>query len=602
MEDMSAVSIDAIEKKIPGRIVQTFQKDTTPPELKEYTLNMETGTLTLDFTESVSRSSLKFTAITIQAEADSSLTKHTYTLTGGTCASNDGTTMKIELSSDDHAAIKARTKIAHTEATTFISYTNEMITDTAFIAVRVVAAPVSSAKAVKAGGFTKDSKSPTITSFSIDLNAAVGSIRIGFDEPVFASTFQGNFLTIQEAKNRADGKFHALTGGSLAAESVYDGTSLVVGTKSVVIKLSSFDQTKLKEDLALAADISSTFLSSVTDAFKDTFGNPCGPISFTDALPASEYSGDTTAAKCTKAVMNIEQRKLTLTFDDVVKPSVLKVDVITIASKQSAPTNEQYRLKSSTTQSSNGFEVVIELSEEDALGLALTANVGTGKTNTYISFLASVIADVGGNDVTSITQERALQVDSYVADATAPVLLKFEVDLSTNKATLYFSESVDVTNIDTTKLTLHGLAAGSKRVLSSAQCASANGDTLQKTAVFTIATADLSFIKKDDNMGTKVDDTLLTVQAALVKDVYEVSNAVRTQELKVDKFTADNVAPKMVSFTFNINTGDLAITFDEPVRANTASVASALTLRVTLNTDDADAQVQAAKEFALTGS
>merc|ERR1711865_549905 len=60
--------------KSTGKLVKsgTFVQDQTDPELKDFSINMNTGTVTLYFSETVNLATFDETAITLQSAADGS--------------------------------------------------------------------------------------------------------------------------------------------------------------------------------------------------------------------------------------------------------------------------------------------------------------------------------------------------------------------------------------------------------------------------------------------------------------------------------------------------------------------------------------------------
>ena len=86
---------------LQDNIVMDFNHDQTPPELIEFSLSLQNGSLLLTFNESVRASSLDTTGITIQASENTSDPVLSYTLTEGSTTSNDGTIIEILLSEVD---------------------------------------------------------------------------------------------------------------------------------------------------------------------------------------------------------------------------------------------------------------------------------------------------------------------------------------------------------------------------------------------------------------------------------------------------------------------------------------------------------------------
>ena len=105
---MAAVDVTAIADG-SGLQAGGHTPDTTAPTLSSWTIDMDTGTATLTFSEAVDASTLAVGGITIQ---DAATATTSYTLTDSSTASGDGTAIVIDLSATDLNALKTDTGLA----------------------------------------------------------------------------------------------------------------------------------------------------------------------------------------------------------------------------------------------------------------------------------------------------------------------------------------------------------------------------------------------------------------------------------------------------------------------------------------------------------
>ncbi|MFZ2602962.1 MAG: hypothetical protein WAX79_03035, partial [Candidatus Omnitrophota bacterium] len=128
-----------------------YTADTTAPTFSNWSLNMHTHQMTLNFSESVKASTWTPTAVTLQ-NTGTAPTK-TYALTAGsTTASANGTQIVVTLSTTDFNAIIDITGggLCTAEANSFLTMTSSAITDMAATANSVTAV---SGQAIATGGY-----------------------------------------------------------------------------------------------------------------------------------------------------------------------------------------------------------------------------------------------------------------------------------------------------------------------------------------------------------------------------------------------------------------------------------------------------------------
>ncbi len=141
----------------------TWTKDTTTPTLSNWTLNMHTRILTLNFSENVDVSTLDVTALTLQNAASSPAAS--CALTNSATASSDGTTIDILFSTTDFNALVADTSLAVAQGSSYLSITTSAIDDMSGNNVNAI----ESSSAQQAASYTANTV--TATNFKVTTSA-----------------------------------------------------------------------------------------------------------------------------------------------------------------------------------------------------------------------------------------------------------------------------------------------------------------------------------------------------------------------------------------------------------------------------------------------
>ena len=174
----------------------SFTADTTSPTLQTFDMDMDSGMLTLTFSEAVwVDSTFDVTSITLQDLGTSSFTD-SYQLTTHTRISNETfhlayskkipavAVVKLLMGDTDKDAVKSKRSLAASASSTFIVITDTLTKDIASANNTVVA--IDSTSAMQAASYTADVLSPSLLSFTLNMND--GTMTFVFDEIVDPST------------------------------------------------------------------------------------------------------------------------------------------------------------------------------------------------------------------------------------------------------------------------------------------------------------------------------------------------------------------------------------------------------------------------------
>ena len=182
--------------------VANLTSDGNSPELRGFDLDLNSGNLTLSFSETVLASTLQASGLTLQSSASQELVAHNSSLFFTLVDSENITTLSnlvlvLELSNSDLNQIKSRSRLATSENNTFLSLTEATIMDAGGNRIT----PVSNTNATAVSNYTSDLSPPQLMSFNVDLNR--GEITFRFSETVDRSTLQLSSFTLQDSCPRA---------------------------------------------------------------------------------------------------------------------------------------------------------------------------------------------------------------------------------------------------------------------------------------------------------------------------------------------------------------------------------------------------------------
>jgi predicted ribosome-associated RNA-binding protein Tma20 len=249
---------------------------------------MNTGSLVMNFNETVSTSTLAVGAITIQDAATSTTS---YVLTDSATASTNGTQVNIALSLIDLNAIKNNLNLATSTDSSYLILTASAIDDMNSNNVNAIL----DGSAMQVSSYTSDATVPTVTDWTLNINT--GAMVINFSETMDQTIdVDETKISIQESNNTSTaGQYYTLT----------DSTSVWTDHNTLTITLSATDLNALKRDTNLAIPSATSSTTSTTSYLEivadnlivDVVGLDLSLTNVTDGacLNVSSFTADTTA-------------------------------------------------------------------------------------------------------------------------------------------------------------------------------------------------------------------------------------------------------------------------------------------------------------------
>lgn len=310
-----------------------------------------------------------------------------------------------------------------------------------------------------------------------------------------------------------------------------NGTTFTITGEGLVysIDLGFDDMTAIKLVDGLATT-SKTALLAVEQYFVVDIARPANkivPISRSDAISPSVFIADTTSPSVVSVVldMNLGNGRLYITFDEPVQARAIDVSRITLQSNYSTSFYSQSHTLTSgvgtRVMTGNGLTQEIILSYTDSAAIKLLTRLAKSLATTYISVLTSTFFDTSAaeNTARSISVETAHKASAYTADITNPILQSYDLDMDSGELTLYFSEPVQSSKIDATKITLQQYpleSKGTSRLLTNySRTYDANGDTI----IIVLSDDDRDTIKADEYLCTGTTDTFLVATEYTATDM-----------------------------------------------------------------------------------
>ncbi len=550
---------------------------------------MSTRQLILTFNEDIEPTTINVTGITIQGteNVDTNVSLN-YRLTSAQSASVEtNTVVRIVLSGEDYDGLQTRPRVATSLFNTYLTMDSMTVTDRS--ARRNMAQPIVAGNAQQVSTFVPDIIPPTLVSFSLDLNA--GTMTLTFDEPVLKASFSSQQLLISSHRDSAAVASYRLTGGNV--------TNLNTLASSVVeVSLSFSDLISLKYDRNLATGAFNTYLSASVGLVTDTNHNN---NTISSGLAVSRFTPDTTSPELLSFGIDLNRELIVLNFNELINASSFDASAITLQSSVVRQVMQSYTLSQSYTSSSDGFQIIVSLSSEDLDAIKSIPTLCTSIADCFITITQSVARDLNGNyAVPTVPGESTLPATYFVSDTTSPELNSWDLDLNEETVTLTFSETVDASTIDVTQLILQSNSIVNNFTEAISLTNSSASDIYSPIIQISLSRNDLNALKRLSNLGTEFHNSYLSFSARFISDTNgnSVLPIPSSAAQLVRTFTLDTVAPVLESFSLNISSGVLSLTFSETVNVSSFDI-SHLTL-VNGRYFDNDGYIQPITFYSLT--
>ena len=578
VSDLAGNPVNALSPQL-SQPFETFVQDTTPPLLQQFSLDMNTGVLTLFFSELVNGNTFDPSQLTLQSSHTSSAVNYTFSdVYAASSSVTISSVIALRLAASDTDGIKASTEVATSTGNTFLSLTANTIQDVSGSLVD----PIPPSNAIQVVTFTVDTTQPVLVSFWLDLN--IGFLQLTFSEAVDPSTLDFTGITLQSSSTLPTTIF-TLTGGSAVA----------VSFTEMMVVLTTDDANALRRMQGLATLVADTYLALTSATIQDYSGNSLVPIPSSNALRATQFIVDTPPEVVSFPVFDLDAGMFSISFSEPVDASSANITQFTLYNDRSSTATASYTLTSSITSSPDGSVLVIYLANIDLNQIKRRQNLCTSISNCIPAFTSDFVSDLAGNPVNALSPQLSQPFETFVQDTTPPLLRQFSLDMNTGVLTLFFSEPVNGNTFDPTQLTLQSSHTSSavNFTLSDVYAASSSV-TISSMIALRLTPSDTDGIKASTQLATFVGNTFLSLTASTIQDVSgsPVDPVPPSIAIQVATFTPDFTQPELLSFGLDLDVGSLQLTFSEAVDTSTLNPTG-----ITLQSSPAPALTS----FTLTG-
>jgi len=214
-------------------------------------------------------------------------------------------------------------------------------------------------------------------------------------------------------------------------------------------------------------------------------------------------------------------------------------------------------------------ETFLEL--DDALmPVMMRYNYGLGQFETYTpaGVAQPFIIEEGQGYIAYATENATIEI------ATKPRLSSWDLDMNTGLITLNFSKNIQDAGVNMTAITIVNTSSGDTAYRLTGTYTPGTGTDEGEYAIsdavlrFTLTAGDINSIKAIEGLATSREDTFLfTASGSGVQDLAgnEWEAISSAQAVQVTTYTNDTTPPEVANATLNYSSGELVVTFSEPV-------------------------------------
>ena len=417
---------------------------------------------------------------------------------------------------------------------------------------------------IMASQVVSGSNSLAIAGFKL-LDLDDGLMVISFTKPVNLMTFNFTDLSLQNSPvNEATSINVSLTNGSC------EGACDIGQQITFHIILADLDQIKLENRVCVSI---STCYPHHTEALVTDLGSKLiAPYRFGLNYLLQRLILDTTQPILVSCNLDLSIDNLRLVFDEPVDVGTFNPSNIDLNAYQnsSAEIVGITLTNASSIGSPSSSIIVIDLGLDSGTFKASTLEML--QNGVYVLLLSSAFEDMAGNRIQS-----GSVVCDFIPDSNSPKVLSFDLDLDSNLLHIRFSEPIQ----------LESLNISGFRLISSLN-ATINMDaiSLNDTSVYmvdfdslpsneTIMMVSIAFgsqsltrIKTSNDIGTTISNTFLLIDDNSFVDT-NGNSYISAEPIPAGVVTVDNSPATAISFTLDMNIGQIDLTFNDVVDVST---------------------------------
>ncbi|EGD74197.1 hypothetical protein PTSG_06209 [Salpingoeca rosetta] len=558
--------------------VRTLVPDAVAPALIGYSLSMDSGNVTLTFTEPIDVNTFNASKLVFLSAANATMATPGVdaevvgvpSLLDATRIMNDPAELTLTLTRENLDRMQMATSLAVDAASTFLSFASDTVVDMAGNAV--VPAEAVALTASAGGVYEADRTPPELVAFDLTMTEGAHglllpiTVTLEFNEAINASSIDATQLTFNRDHT---GRFNV---------TLADRTPVVrIDARRAMFNLTDADRLAIKAVPALMQSKTASVLSCTSTFARDMAGNAMVPIAVSADAAPRVYRVDLVRPRLVAFDLNMTSHEITLSFDENVSAAAFNLSKISLQNTRTSPTST-LRLGAPALESwqllSAGFPstIVAKLSSADVSELELAFDLATTNRTTYLVTEDGVTDDTATNMVFAIDTTLALPVNQYTRDAIAPQLEVYDVNMVNATMHMQFSENVDVSTFDVRSIVLSNNPASPSEVytLTGGYVSQVNDSFV---TVY-LSVEDSEYLRATTTLASQRNSTALSFGPSLVRDM--AGNPVVPVPLSAAEFPrsfiADSQPPMLVFSEVNVTTGVITLAFSEPVDVNAVNI------------------------------
>ena len=525
----------------------TIVTDTVPPQVIQFSVDAtspQDGTITFTFNEYVLLSSL--TEASLMITLNNSLSNETYSgFSGGSwsAAQNDNVTYQFSQSDTQQMFFGVLYLLSSNAGDITVSFGSNFATD---LYGNIVVVPNTDfvRTATK-----QDNVQPFLQLFVIDLDT--GNLVLSFSEPIILLTVPGN-IQFQNAATNPSITYTLFS-------NTYNNQTGLFGT-SVTVRLEQQDNELLLNNTNLSNTISDTFILVMEPLAIDYSGNMLNAASVVQASNVITPLTPDNPPILHSTTLDFNTGSLTLTFNTPLNPSLTVLSSIKLTNGLM-----EHILDSSSTvnlANSNGTAVRILFTSSDSIAIKYIIITSNTSWNVSLNANAVISAEGEGNN------PQSLSISNVISDITSPSVTSYNFDMDTGNIVITFDEPMTNTYFNASAIWLSGTVntQPSGIVLSNSAIILSSISNTQLTLA--IQSSVLNTIKADTSVGTEIANTYLFFTSESFQDLSLNNLQPSSQSIQPSSFISDTTSPMLNSFSLDLDSGLLSLSFSEVVNAD----------------------------------
>ena len=366
---------------------------------------------------------------------------------------------------------------------------------------------------------------------------------------------------------------------SMAVQLSFSAEGLQIDETMATCDLGMGFRSMLNADPGLGTDPTNTFLyyESLNESESESgYGTHTNSSLLVDSdnIPYSETMGvaatnvvsdNSSPAIASFEFLDLNEGLIVFSFTQPINVSTFN---FTDLSLQNSPVNEATSISVSLTGGifGDGYEIgrhiTFYMTQADLEQIKLNEGICVSISTCYPHHTNMLVEDFGSNLISSYRFGLNYLLKCLILDMTSPDLIYYQLDLSVDSLTLVFSEPVDVTTFNPLGITFNFFQEMENITLTDAS--SVRGPSSSVIVVDLGLDADKIKISMLNISIISLHDVYVSLLPSAFEDIAG-NGILPIVGLTLTQLTVDNHPPSVTSFTLDLNSNLLQITFSEPI-------------------------------------